>query len=406
MPWSVPVAVLGANFLYHAAISAAGWVRFRRPAPSAPPTRRMAVVVPAHNEARVIAETVRSVMVQDYPAALLEVHVIADHCTDDTAAIARGLGATVHEREDAAERGKGHALAWLFPTLLEPLRAIDAVCVLDADNLMAPGFLREMDRQLAQGHAVVQGYLDTKNPGDSWVAANYAIAYWVSNRLFQLPRQVLGLNCALGGTGFVATAAILRAVPWRATCLTEDLEYSLQLVLRGTRVAWAHDAVVYDEKPLTLAASIRQRTRWMQGHWTCAGRYLRALLWMAVRRLSLRALDSAIYLLQPLAILGSVVSLAVTLVAPLVIPPYERGYGAGDRATAVLVLLLAVSLGFAVAHRRWSVRLLGHVLSLPLFGMTWAPAIVLGFLRRRRQVWAHTAHVRALPVEAMGREPP
>lgn len=410
--WSILAGAMGANLAYHALLSVAGWVRVRRLTPEAPPTRRIAVVVPAHNEARVLAETVRSVLVQDYPPALLEVHVIADHCTDDTAGIARSLGATVHERVGAAGRSKGHALAWLFPTLLEPGRAIDAVCVLDADNLMAPGFLREMDRQLAKGHVMVQGYLDIKNPGDGWVTASYAVAYWVSNRLFQLPRHVLGLSCALGGTGFVATSAILRELPWHAGCLTEDLEYSVQLVLHGRRVAWAHDAAVYDEKPLTLAASIRQRTRWMQGHWTCAGRYLPALLWMAMRRLSPRALDSAIYLLQPLLVLGSALSLLATLLGlwlgPMGLVTAEVAHGPGGQPLPVLfsLLFLLVSLGFAVAHGRGSPGFLARVLLLPLFGLTWIPAIVLGFLRRRQQVWAHTAHVRALPVEVMGRELP
>lgn len=390
-------ALLAVHLLYHVAISIAGWGRRRRLSRgAAKPTTRFAVVVAAHNEAPVIAETVRSVKAAHYPPAFITLHVIADNCTDETAAVARAAGATVHERHDTVRRGKGHALQWLLETLLVDPACGDAVCVLDADNLMHPDFLYEMDAQLTLGHDIVQGYLDSKNPGDSWIAACYAMAYWVSNRLFQFPRAVLGLSCALGGTGFVVRTTVLRELGWGDTCLTEDLEFSVRVVLSGRRVAWAHDAIVYDEKPLTLHQSWTQRTRWMQGHWDCATLYgpllLRAV-WRAPQatgdaRGRWRLLDMVLYLFQPLSTLVSVVLLSVA-----VLTQWE---GVAIQTALSLVVLMAAPLVITAAERRPMRGAARYLVWIPLFAITWIPIIVQGFRHRHRRAWAHTLHTRAV----------
>jgi cellulose synthase/poly-beta-1,6-N-acetylglucosamine synthase-like glycosyltransferase len=110
---------------------------------------------------------------------------------------------------------------------------------------------------------VVQGYIDSKNPNDSWITYAYSISFWSINKLFQQSRANLNLSCQLCGTGFSVDVDVLKKIGWGATCLTEDMEFTMKLSLNDIRVGWASDAIVYDEKPLTLSQS------WKQGYAGC-----------------------------------------------------------------------------------------------------------------------------------------
>jgi cellulose synthase/poly-beta-1,6-N-acetylglucosamine synthase-like glycosyltransferase len=251
----------------------------------------------------VIGNLLDSIRKQDYPKKLLKVFVVADNCTDKTAEIAKNHGAIVLERFNDTEKGKGFALKWAFNQIFKMNKKYDAFCVFDADNVIEKNFLLEMNKHMCNGYRVVQGYIDTKNPFDSWITASYAIAFWTSNRLFQLARYYLGMTCSLCGTGFCVEADIIREKGWNATCLTEDLEFTMKLALDDIKVGWAHDAIVYDEKPLTLKQSWHQRIRWSQGFADCTGRFFFQLMRKAIKEKNLVAFDCATYLLQPLRIL-------------------------------------------------------------------------------------------------------
>ncbi|MEG0371393.1 MAG: glycosyltransferase family 2 protein, partial [Clostridium sp.] len=261
--------------------------------------KSFALIVAAHNEEVVVEQIVESLKKLDYKKELYDIFVIADNCTDATAEIARNAGALVCERFDPDKRGKGYALEWMFGKIFEMEKKYDAVVVFDADNLASKNFLTAMSDKLNEGYKVVQGYLDSKNPHDSWITESYSIAFWSNNRLFQLARNNLGLSNQIGGTGFCIDTNTLRELGWGATCLTEDLEFTCKLVSNGHRVGWAHDAVIYDEKPLTLKQSWNQRKRWMQGFADVASRFFFKLLKKAFKERSWRAFDCALYTIQP-----------------------------------------------------------------------------------------------------------
>ncbi|NLF44347.1 MAG: glycosyltransferase, partial [Bacteroidales bacterium] len=286
---------------YFFGISIFGWRKRKEKDPGeCLPQKKFALVVAAHNEETVIAHIVDSLNRQNYPGNLFDVFVIADNCTDRTAEIAEEHGAKVYKRFNNSARGKGHAIEWMFAQIFNMEEKYDAICVFDADNLVTSNYLLEMNRQLCKGHKVIQGYIDSKNPFDSWITCSYSIAFWLSNRLFQLPRYYLGLSCGLCGTGFCVDVDVLKEIGWGATCLTEDLEFTMKLALSNYKVAWANNAVVYDEKPITLKQSWNQRKRWMQGHADCASRFLGPLFSKAFKEGNLIAFDCAVYLFQPI----------------------------------------------------------------------------------------------------------
>src|SRR5690606_24301726 len=155
-----------------------------------------------------------SLLRQNYPRELYDIFVIADNCTDRTAEISEAHGALVYKRFNKNERGKGYALEWMFNQIYEMGKKYDAICVFDADNLVSSNFLSEMNTQLLKGYKVVQGYIDSKNPFDSLITCSYSIAFWLSNRIYQLPRYYLGLSCGLCGTGFCIDIDVLKQIGW------------------------------------------------------------------------------------------------------------------------------------------------------------------------------------------------
>jgi cellulose synthase/poly-beta-1,6-N-acetylglucosamine synthase-like glycosyltransferase len=166
-----------------------------------PPASRFAIVVAAHNEERVIGELIRNLHDLDYPKELYDIYVVADNCSDRTAAIAAEKGATVIERLNQIDKGKGYALEYAFNKIFNLGIPYDAVCVFDADNLVARDFLLIMNGHLLKGEKIIQGYLDTKNAHDTWITKSIYISYILTNRFWQLSKYNLGLTCALGGTG-------------------------------------------------------------------------------------------------------------------------------------------------------------------------------------------------------------
>lgn len=387
---------------YFFGISIFGWVKLKEPnGATVKPQKRFALIVAAHNEEAVIAQIIESLFKLNYPQDLFDVFVIADNCSDNTAAIASNLGANVHIRCNKIEKGKGYALEWMFDRIFKMETKYDAIAVFDADNLVSPNFLLEMNKQLCKGAKVVQGYIDSKNPYDSWITCSYSIAFWLSNRIFQLPRYYLHLSCSLCGTGFCIDTNTLKELKWGATCLTEDLEYTMKLALNGIKISWAHEAVVYDEKPLTLMQSWTQRKRWMKGHADCASRYLGTLFKKAFQLGDLISLDCALYLFQPIRyIFVGLITLMIWIQTvypefPLFIMKYvfpvEVWYimGLFDMVYGPLIVL---------AEKKFSLKVLLGFIVYPFYCLTWVPITIQGFIEKDNKDWNHTKHTRQISI--------
>lgn len=193
----------------------------------------------------------------------------------------------------------------------------DAYIVLDADNLVNKQFLDEINNNVNKGYEILQAYLGCKNPGDTWITKCYSLAYWLSNSNYQDAHSRLGLSAQMGGTGMVIRPSVLEEVGWRTDSLTEDLVLTTNYVSTKNRsCCWVHNARLYDEKPLKLKPSIKQRTRWMQGHMETMFQHALPLLAKGIKNLSLRQIDVAFYLMRPFM---NIVMFAVYLIRVLAI---------------------------------------------------------------------------------------
>lgn len=361
------------------------------------PRSSFAVVIAAHNEEKVIGQLVENLQHMNYPREMYDIFVVADNCTDKTALIAKESGALVHERFNLEQRGKGYAMEWMFEKLFTMKRKYDGVVIFDADNLVHPDFLMEMNNRLCKGERVIQGYLDAKNPCDTWVSGTFAISFWVVNHIWHLAKYNIGLSSVLGGTGMCIATDILKQHGWGATCLTEDLEFTMKVLLKGVPTTWAHDAIVYDEKPLTFMQSWRQRKRWAQGHFDVASRYIPKLIYQGIKQRDIRMLDAVVHLIQPHFLIMSTFFVAMSYFYHIVpfytnvlymILPYEvwTVIAVGQYIFPVIVLMKIR------AHwKSWF-----HLALYPLFIYSWIPITFLGYLHRNDRQWSHTQHTRNL----------
>jgi cellulose synthase/poly-beta-1,6-N-acetylglucosamine synthase-like glycosyltransferase len=257
---------------------------------------RFDFIVPAHNEAAVISRTVASLRKVNWPADRFRIVVCADNCTDSTAADARGAGATVIERQNPAERGKGYALDFAFQASRAAGFA-DAVVIIDADAEASENLLEAIAARMEGGAQAVQVHYGVLNPMASWRTRLITIAKGAVHVVRSRARERLGVSCGIRGTGWCVTHELLKAVPYRAYSLTEDLEYGIDLGLAGVRVAYADEADCNAEMVSNEQSARTQRQRWESGRFqlmrTKTGPLLRAML----RRRSALCLDLACDLL-------------------------------------------------------------------------------------------------------------
>ena len=223
---------------------------------------------PLTDEGATIAETVRSCRAIRYPAALFDVRVIADNCTDDTADRARLAGATVLERSDATRKSKGHAIEYLIGTLKQSgeFDALDALVVIDADSTVQPDLLEQFALGLDRGSDWMQCYDCVGNADRSSRTRIMAYAFSLFNGITLAGRQARGLSAGLRGNGMCISTSGLRRVPWQAHGLVEDLEYSWSVRIAGERVDFIKDTAVFATMLSKGGAPLaNQRRRWEFG---------------------------------------------------------------------------------------------------------------------------------------------
>jgi len=254
------------------------------------------VVVPAHDEAAGIGETISSLKRLSWPSAQYRILVVADNCNDATAAISRDAGATVLERRDLTRRGKGYALAHAF-TWSRSAGIADAVAVVDADSVVSVNLLESFAARIETGACALQAHYGVLNATDSWRTRLMAIALGSIHKVRSRARERLGLSCGIRGNGWCVTHALLDRVPYRSFSLTEDVEFGIDLGLAGHRVAYCDESHVNGEMVTTERAARSQRQRWEGGRMGLIREKLPALLRAAFACRDWVCLDLAVDLL-------------------------------------------------------------------------------------------------------------
>jgi cellulose synthase/poly-beta-1,6-N-acetylglucosamine synthase-like glycosyltransferase len=353
-------------------------------APHLDPLPTTTVLMPAHDEARTIVATL-----QRLNAELPDncrVLVVADNCTDETAALARGEGAEVAERHDPQRRGKGFALDFGIRHLRR--NPPQVVIILDADCLVHDGAIGKLTA-LAQrsGQPVQARYLMLPHEDGGFSQRVSAFAFLLNNHHRLLGLQRMGLPVRLNGTGMAFPWSMIERVELGNDNLVEDIKLGIDLAKAGAVARYCPEALVTSTFPQSDEALQTQRIRWEHGHLELVRTVAAGLLLHAVRHLDWRVLGFAVDLLVP------PLTLAVYLLAAL----FGASLVAALAGLSPLPLVLVTLAGAALA--------LGLVLAwwrdgrefLPLAALGAVPAylgsklgIYAGYLRRREKSWIRT----------------
>jgi cellulose synthase/poly-beta-1,6-N-acetylglucosamine synthase-like glycosyltransferase len=224
---------------------------------------RIAVLVPAHDEASVIAQTLAGLSkeIGERDSIL----VVADNCTDDTAAIARNAGAAVAERRDPDRRGKGYALQFGFELLAKD--PPDVVVVVDADCTVGAGSIRLLAACAVSHERPAQAdYLLAPQGLVTALSAVSTLAFLVRNRVRPTGLLNLGLPCHLMGTGMAFPWRVVQIAPPAGAALAEDLLMGVELAAAGFPPIFCPAAHVTSQLPERTTAAFGQRRRWEHGH--------------------------------------------------------------------------------------------------------------------------------------------
>ena len=363
---------------YVAILSLAAIVVALRPARqiTEAPTTRFVILVPAHNEAAVIAKLLASLRTLDYPSELFTPLVIADNCADVTATIVREASVRVLERTSETERAKGYALRYALEQLAAAGESYDAYVIVDADTVFAPAFLREMDAALRGGALVAQGQYRVLNAGDGWAAGLRAVAFALINHVRPLGRSLFGFSAGLKGNGMVFSRAVIERFGWAAYGLTEDAEYHVTLIKAGIRVAYVPRAVVAAEMPASMRQSGSQQERWERGRIELARAHGLGMFGSFLRTGDLARLDVAVEsLTPPLSLLAAGVVFALLGAAVL---RWELGLWVALGLLAALLLHVAVG----IVLGRLPFRVVASLLAAPFY-IVWKSVLFLGALVKR-----------------------
>ena len=381
------------------------------------PQAKFLILVAAHNEEDVIEGTLDNLKQIDYPKELFDLYVVNDNSTDKTGELCDKSGVmhidTIEKKFKREGVGKSAGLQYALRALgFEKLKEkYDLLLVLDADNHVDSNILKEVNSQwISEGKPeAIQTYLDSKN-AKSLIATGYATSYNIANRFFQLSKNRLGLNNAIGGTGFsVRIDWLINTGGFCYKSLVEDLEMSIEIFKSGGHVSWNHFTRIYDEKPDNLKVSLRQRIRWCQGHWYVAFhnavpltkgffkskfdfRYIDQLLYLFNTGKAVQLLILFISLLFSIIILalgsiGQPLSHSTNILLDLIVP-----------ANYIRILLAIYSFIFLPiyankidgTHKANPLKL---ILSILVVGITYIYTQIVGLMKWRNQnTWVKTPH--------------
>lgn len=221
----------------------------------------LAIIVPAHNEELLVSRCVASLRASGNEAVLI--YVVAHNCSDATAARAASAGAVVLELNDPATAGKGFALRYGFEHAFAV--GASAVMVIDADSTVSPNTVPEIQAALTQGIRVAQCRYEMISTTQSSGTRLAALAFRGFNVIRPRGRARLGISAGILGNGFVIARQVLKAIPYEAFSIVEDLEYHLHLVIAGERVWYIDEALISAEFPESWAGEAAQRSRWEGG---------------------------------------------------------------------------------------------------------------------------------------------
>ena len=365
---------------------------------------KYAVVIAARNESAVIAQLIKSIKKQNYPSELLDIYVVADNCTDNTALVAKKAGARVFERFNKQLVGKGYALDYAFKNIIKSNKCYEGYFVFDADNLLDENYVSEMNKVFDNGYRIITSYRNSKNYDTNWLSAGYSLWFLREAKYLNNSRMILNTGCAISGTGFMVSDEIIRKNNgWKHHLLTEDIEFTIDNALQGEKIGYCGNAVLYDEQPYIFKQSWNQRLRWAKGFYQVFAKYGIELIKSIFTKRSFYCYDMFVTIMPALFL--TLISVAVNLILFSIglinIETYPKLMGETIGAIMLSVLnsyMVLFILGLITTITEWKNinssfrKKIKYIFSFPIFIFTYIPISIVALFKFKKIEWQPITH--------------
>lgn len=370
------------------------------------PQHKLAVVVAARNEEKVIPSLINSIKKQKYPKNLYDIFILPNNCTDNTLEVSKNAGAKILEFKESI-KSKGDALKYAFQ-YLNKYHDFDAYIIFDADNIVHSNFLSRVNDALTEGYEVSQGFRDSKNPSDNWICGSYSLFYWGQNIFFNKSRMNINSSASINGTGFMIKKNVIEEMGFNTVTMTEDIEFTAQCAIHNKKIAFIEDAITYDEQPLTFKMSWRQRIRWSTGTYQCLKTYFKPLINRFIQNKNISCLDMLLFFMAPVIQLTSGLLFILLVIYKLIgiklydIFSYLFAYNEIFLiVTYIISLLLSI---FVVKYLKKNIKdTISGIIMFSIFLFSWIPINIV-CLFKKVNVWEEIKHSRNISIDTIFEE--
>jgi len=360
--------------------------------------KKFAIIIPARNESIVIGDLIQSLNSQNYPKEMYDIYVVPNNCDDNTEEIAKSYNSKIIDCSKIITNSKGDVLRYAF----KYLRAYDynAYLIFDADNIVHPNFIKEMNNKLIEGYRIAQGYRDSKNPKDTWISSSHSLHYIIQNYFMNRARNNIDKSCFVNGTGFMISKEYIEENGYNALTITEDIELNVNCGLNNEQIAFVENAITYDEQPTTFEVSWKQRKRWSVGTLQCLKAYWNRIIMDIFKNKNFGSVESIMFLTAPLIQLVGTFNIVLQVIVDFLM--YRK---INYVSKAILLILYYMSniiliIGIVKINQKHVRNYIKGIILLPVFYLSWVPINIVA-LFEKKSTWERIEHIRTVNLESI-----
>ena len=356
---------------------------------------KFSIIIAARNEEMVIGNLIDSLKKQNYDKKMYDINVIINNSTDNTYKVAKKHGANAIECEIPV-KNKGEVLRYVFKKFKN--KDFDAYIVFDADNVVHPDFLLNMNKSLNNGFKVAQGFRDSKNYQDNWISGSYTLFYYLQNFFFNLSRKKLHASASINGTGFMVRKDFIENLDFNPVTLTEDVELTTVCAINNERIDFVKDAITYDEQPTKFSVSLTQRLRWSKGNLQCWKHYHHRLFKTFIKHKNLSAVDMYLNNLAAIIQVLSVVIVLVGFIEKMITTKVVFSVFGIIGLLLSYVGTVIVSLFVTIYNKKSVTAMASSLILFSLFMLTWFPINLVSIFKKTVN-WTHIGHDKNINID-------
>ncbi len=356
---------------------------------------KFSIIIAARNEEKVIGNLIDSLKKQNYDKKLYDINVIINNSNDNTLKVSKAHGANAIECE-VPVKSKGEVLRYVFKKFKD--KDFDAYVIFDADNVVHPDFLLNMNKSLNSGFKVAQGFRDSKNYQDNWISGSYTLFYYLQNFFFNLARKKLHSSASINGTGFMVKKDFIEGLDFNPVTLTEDVELTTVCAINNQRIDFVKDAIPYAAQQTSFSVSLTQRLRWSKGNLQCWKHYHHRLFKTYIKHHNLASVDMY---LNNLAAVVQVLSVIVVVLGFIEKVMTTRVVFSVVGIIGFIVSYLGtvlVSMFVTIYNKKSVTAMASSLILFTLFMLTWVPINIVSIFKKNVN-WKHIGHDKSVSID-------